>query len=171
MCEISGYSRDELLKIKFTELIHQDFKEFMVKQVSKRFRDNGALPKYEFKGKGKGGVEKYLEGHFSIVEIGEDQYILGQLLDIDDRKKMELELRRREESLRRVLNTSNIGYFEVDLAGNFVYVNEAIAKTLGYPKEELIGMNNREYAEPKYAKKVFHVFNKVYREEKPVTFF
>jgi len=171
VCEISGYSRDELLNMKWTKLVHPEFREFMLGQVEKRFRQQGALPKYEFKAIDRYGNEIYMEGHFSLVDIGGDTCILGQVLDISDRIKMEIELKRREESLRRVLDTSNLGYFEVDIAGNFLYLNEALAKMFGYPKEELIGMNNREYTEPEEAKKVYKVFNKVYREEKPATFF
>ncbi len=171
VCEISGYSRDELLNMEWTKLVHPEFREFMLGQVDKRFRQKGALPKYEFKAINKDGSEIYMEGHFSLVDIGGERCILGQVLDISDRKKMEIELKRQEESLRRVLETSNLGYFEVDIAGNFLYVNDALAKMFGYPKKELIGMNNREYSEPGDAKKVYKVFNKVYREGKPVTFF
>ena len=55
------------------------------------------------------------------------------------------------------------GYFEVDLAGNFTLVNEAECRNLGYSKkQEMIGMNNRQYTEKEEAKKVAQGFKQVY---------
>lgn len=171
MCDLSGYTKDELLSLNYVELIHPDYRDFMVNQVMKRFAENGALPSYEFKAISKDKREFYLQGFFNVVELDKQKYILGQVLDITDRKIMEKELKRREASYRTILETSNLGYFEVDLAGNFTYVNDTLARLFGLPKEKLIGMNNREYSTPEQAKKVFRVFNKVYREEVPSTFF
>lgn len=171
MCVLSGYTKDELLSLNYVELIHPDYRDFMVNQVMKRFAENGALPSYEFKAISKDKRELYLQGFFNVVELDKQKYILGQVLDITDRKIMEKELKRREASYRTILETSNLGYFEVDLAGNFTYVNDTLAKLFGLPKEKLIGMNNREYSTPDQARKVFRVFNKVYREEVPSTFF
>jgi len=170
-CELSGYSKEELLNMKFTELIHSEYRHFLVAKVTNKFTHIKRLPFYEFKIIDKQGVEKFLKGYLSRINIGKDIYILGQVSDVTDKHKIERELKRRENSLRRVLETSNLGYFEVDLAGNLLYANDALAKILGYPKKELIGMNNREYTKPEYAKKVFKITNKVYREEKPATFF
>lgn len=171
LCKLCGYSKEELLKMKFTELLHPEYREFLVAEVNRKSIRRDRLSIYKIKIIDKHGVEKYLEGYIYPVNIGKDIYILGQMLDVTDKHKMEREFKRREESLRRVLENSNLGYFEVDLAGNLLYANEAIAKLLGYPKEKLIGMNNREYTPPEYAKKVFKIFNKVFREEKPATFF
>jgi PAS domain S-box-containing protein len=60
------------------------------------------------------------------------------------------------------------GYFEVDLAGNFTFVNDAECAILGYSIQELIGMNNRQYTDKETAKKVFAAFNKLYRTGEPV---
>ncbi len=171
MCEVSGYTKDELLRIKFTKLIHPDYKGFVVEQLKKRFSKEDALPSYEFKAVTKNGEEKFFQGFFILIEVNNQKYVLGQLLDITERKIIEKELERREASYRTILEASNLGYFEVDLAGNFTYVNNSLAKIFGLPKEKLIGMNNREYSSPEEAKKVFEIFNRVYREEVPNTFF
>jgi len=44
-------------------------------------------------------------------------------------------------------------YFEVDLAGTLTFFNESLCEIYGYPKEELMGMNNRQYADKENAKK------------------
>jgi len=76
-------------------------------------------------------------------------------------------LQESEEKYRTVLESIEEGYFEVDLAGNFTFLNEAICKILRYEKNHLIGMNNRKYMDEENANKIYHTFNKVYRNKKP----
>jgi PAS domain S-box-containing protein len=47
------------------------------------------------------------------------------------------------------------GYFEVDLAGNFTFFNDLLYRAIGYSKEELMRMNNRQYTNKEYSKKLF----------------
>ncbi len=76
-------------------------------------------------------------------------------------------LQESEEKYRTVLENMEEGYFEVDLAGNFTFVNESTCKILGYEKNELIGINNRKYMDEKNAKNIYHAYNKAYRGGKP----
>ena len=66
------------------------------------------------------------------------------------------------------LKTYEEGYFEIDLAGNLTFFNDSVCQILGYPKKELMGMNNRQYTDKETAKKVFQAFNKVYSTRKPL---
>jgi two-component system cell cycle sensor histidine kinase/response regulator CckA len=83
--------------------------------------------------------------------------------DITERKKTEGALRRSEEKHRTILENIQDGYLEVDLAGNFTFVNNAECRNLGYTTEELIGMSYRQYTDETTAKKLYHTFNEVYR--------
>ncbi len=76
-------------------------------------------------------------------------------------------LQESEEKYRTVLENMEEGYFEVDLAGNFTFVNEATCKILGYEKNELIGINNRKYMDEKNAKNIYNTYAKAYRGGKP----
>ena len=69
----------------------------------------------------------------------------------------------KEEKYRTILETTEEGYYEIDLAGNFTFFNDPVCKLLGYSRKELMGMNNRNYTDKETAKKVFQAFNKVYR--------
>ncbi len=72
-------------------------------------------------------------------------------------------LRESEEKYRNILEGMEEGYYEVDLAGNLIFFNNSMCKFIGYSKEELMGMNNREYTTPETAKRVYQIFNRVYR--------
>ena len=69
---------------------------------------------------------------------------------------------------RNILEMINDGYFEVDLAGNLTFFNGAVCRILGYSKEELMGMNYRNYTDPADAKRVFQAYNLVYKTEDPI---
>ena len=71
-------------------------------------------------------------------------------------------LREVEEKCRAIINNIEDGYYEVDLDGNFTYFNDAMAHIVGYTRDELMGMNNREYMDEYNTKQVFEVFNQVY---------
>jgi PAS domain S-box-containing protein len=83
--------------------------------------------------------------------------------DVTERKQAEETLRRSEEKYRNILENMEEGYFELDLAGNFTFVNDAECKNLGYPRKELIGMNNRQYQDKTNAQKMYQRFRDLYR--------
>ncbi|HUL30141.1 MAG TPA: PAS domain S-box protein, partial [Thermodesulfobacteriota bacterium] len=92
----------------------------------------------------------------------------GLVKDISDRERIEEDVIKSEERYRSVLENIQDGYFEIDLAGNYTFVNDAECINLGYTREELIGMNNRQYTEKESAKKVFETFNQVYKTGEPL---
>jgi len=91
------------------------------------------------------------------------QHIAGAL----NRKRADEALRQSEEKYRTILESIEDGYYEVDLTGNFTFFNEPVCKTLGYPAEELMGLNNRQFMAPEIARQVYEEFHKVARTGEP----
>src|SRR4030042_3624310 len=58
----------------------------------------------------------------------------------------------------------------MDLAGHTTYINKESFKFLEYPEEEFVGMSYKDYTTPENAKKLFEIYNKVYRTGEPVRF-
>ncbi|MBI4767879.1 MAG: EAL domain-containing protein [Deltaproteobacteria bacterium] len=83
--------------------------------------------------------------------------------DFTELKEAEEALIQSEERYRTILDNTQEGYFEVDLDGNFTFVNDAECKDLGYSREELIGMNYKQYTDEASAKKLFDLFVGVFR--------
>ncbi|MBW1737571.1 MAG: PAS domain S-box protein, partial [Deltaproteobacteria bacterium] len=67
--------------------------------------------------------------------------------DITERVQAEEALRDSEEKYRTILESIEDGYYEVDIAGNFTFFNDSLSKILGYSKDELMGMNSRQYTD------------------------
>ena len=81
--------------------------------------------------------------------------------EIIDRVQAEEALRESEEKYRTILHSIEEGYYEVDLAGNLTFFNDSLRRHLGYSKNELMGMNNRQYMSAATAKNVYQTFNTV----------
>ncbi|MBM3118174.1 MAG: PAS domain S-box protein [Chloroflexi bacterium] len=103
-----------------------------------------------------------------VKRDGVVRYYLATWVDITERKKAEDTLRQSEERYRTILEEMEEGYFELDLAGNFTFINDSVARHLRYLREELIGTNAREYADEEDVDIVYKAFNKVYRTGEPV---
>ncbi|MBL7204616.1 MAG: PAS domain S-box protein, partial [Desulfobacteraceae bacterium] len=59
------------------------------------------------------------------------------------------------------------GYYEVDLAGNFTFFNDSMCEISGYSRDELMGMNYRQYTNEQDSEKLYNTLNKVYTTGKP----
>ncbi len=68
-----------------------------------------------------------------------------------------------QERFQAVFNSMEEIYFEVDLKGDLTYFNPALCRLMGYAPDELVGKNNREYTSPETAKRMYRIFNQVYR--------
>jgi PAS domain S-box-containing protein len=91
--------------------------------------------------------------------------------EIKDRVLTEDALRQSEEKYRIILESIEDGYYEVDLAGNLTFFSDALCRILGYPRDELMGLNNRVYMSEETAKQVYETFNQVYRTGEPAKAF
>lgn len=106
-------------------------------------------------------LERQVEArNAELVEV--NKQLRGEL---EGRKELEDTLTRQvqsEEKYRIILESIEDGYFEVDIEGNFTFFNEALCRIAGLPRNELMGMNNRDYTTPETARKMYQVFNKVF---------
>jgi PAS domain S-box-containing protein len=86
--------------------------------------------------------------------------------EIINRTHAEEAMRQSEEKHRTILNSIEEGYYEVDLDGNMTFFNDSLCKIIGYPKNELIGINYRQFMGEETAGQVYQTFNQVYRTGK-----
>ena len=169
MCDIFGYSKKELESMTVNNIAHPEDKDISPKFIEKSI--SGEVESIVF--------EKryiYKQGHIiwgqvssSIIkdEKGELLYFISHVHDITQRKQAEEALRESEEKYKTIIENIEDGYYEVDIAGNFTFLNDSMCKILGYSKDELTGLNNRRYMDEENAKKVFKAFNRVYKTGQP----
>jgi PAS domain S-box-containing protein len=91
--------------------------------------------------------------------------------EIIDRVQAEEALSESEEKYRTILHSIQEAYYEVDLAGNLTFFNDSLSRHLGYSKDELLGMNNRQFTSNENIEGVYKTFNSVYKTGKAATAF
>jgi PAS domain S-box-containing protein len=92
----------------------------------------------------------------------------GLISDITLRKRAEEAMRESEAKYRSIIENMEEGYHEVDIKGNFTFFNESMRKIMGYEREQLLGMNYRQYADEENTRKAYQVYTQVYRTGVPV---
>lgn len=164
-----GYHREELTAMPFTKYIPAERLESHANIFKKVYATGQANPRAGWEIICKDGSLHYHEGSVSPIRDADNKIIgfRGLSRDLSDKKKAEEALRQSEEKYRTILETMIESYFEVDLSGDITFFNDALAKTLGYEKDELVGLNFRHYVGTHL--KVVRVFRKVFKSGQPVT--
>ncbi|MBM4350278.1 MAG: PAS domain S-box protein [Deltaproteobacteria bacterium] len=168
---ILGYSSDEptsLTPKQIENLVHPDDRLTFFNQYKTLLEGKSVGPSYEIRAIRKDGSTVWLELSAIQIENNGEPAVLATYVDITERKRAEEALRESGEKYRTILENIEDGYFEVDLAGNFTFFNDAVCRLLGYSRDEMMGMNNRQYMDNENAKKLYQAFNTVYRTGIPI---
>jgi PAS domain S-box-containing protein len=87
--------------------------------------------------------------------------------EIRNKNKAEASFRESEEKYRNILESIEDGYYEVDLKGNYTFFNDSMCRIIGYSRQELMGLNNRDYMDKDNAKKIYKIFSQVFQTRVP----
>ncbi len=166
--EISGYPQDELLRMNFWDIVHPDYKDLIKQRGEDRQKGKPAERRYEFKIICKDGREKWVDLSGASTIMGGKPAGIISVIDITDRKRSEEAMRISEEKYRNILENIEDIYFELDLAGYVVFFNDQLCRISGYTKEELQGMNFKNFAKPPWQKYLYEKFKDIYKTGKPV---
>jgi len=83
------------------------------------------------------------------------------------RRAADSALRESSEKYRTILESIEEGYFETDQKGNLTFSNEAFCKILGYPRNQLLGMNSCDYTTPDTAEKIPRIMEQIKQTGRP----
>jgi PAS domain S-box-containing protein len=73
------------------------------------------------------------------------------------------------ERYKAFIENIDDGVYEVDLKGNFLYVNNALCTIFGFEREEIEGHNFRKFMDEEHGNAAFDVFNRIYKSGKGVS--
>jgi diguanylate cyclase (GGDEF)-like protein/PAS domain S-box-containing protein len=171
VCRHHQRSREELLSINNREYMTPEMAKKTFAIFNKVYRTGIPAQFIDIEIIRKDGTIAMLEESVSLLRnaAGEPIGFYGVSRDRTAQKQAEEALRLSEEKYRTIIENIEDGYYEVDLAGNFTFVNDAACRIQGYIRDEMIGMNNREYMDEKTAQKVYKIFNTVLRTGKSTT--
>ncbi|HMA69501.1 MAG TPA: PAS domain S-box protein, partial [Candidatus Mcinerneyibacterium sp.] len=135
--DISGYKKEELYGRNFWDFVHPDYKEMVKKRGEKRQKGLKAKDSYELKIVTKEGKSKWVLLFGSYTEVEGKPAGLISVIDIDDRKKMENELRRERKRFEVVIEGADLGIWDWNYKTNKVRFNDKWYEMIGYTKNEI----------------------------------
>lgn len=133
---LTGYSEEELVQMRFWELVHPDHREMIRERGLARQRGDFVPPRYEFKILTKSGEARWLDFTAGIIQFQGQPAGVGTAFDITDRKKAEEALRESEESYRRFFEQDLTADIVVSVDGHVLMCNPAYIKMFGFASEE-----------------------------------
>ncbi len=146
MERITGYSREELERMRFSEIVHPDHREMVRQRAFTRQQGKEIPPRYELKILNKQGATRWLDMAPSVVELNGKKVLMGTAVDITERKRMEEELRRSEELTHRILEAVPGGIVEVDKDGNVLQANIEAQRSLGLSALDFLKLKISDFA-------------------------
>ena len=137
ICEMSGYSKEELIGRAAIDFIDESYLNLVHKQRERR--REGYAQSYEAQWKGKDGREipTITSATPILDEKGRFKGSFAVITEITERKRMEEALRESETRFRELADLLPQSVFELDLKGNFTYCNRCGFETFGYTREDL----------------------------------
>ena len=110
----------------------------MVKDISlARARGEAAPPEYEFRHQSKDGETVWVHNLPTIIQYQGQTANMGNLIQINDRKRTEEKLKEFNERYRGLFERSLDLVYLCDFEGNFIDANDAALEGLGYTKKDI----------------------------------
>ena len=113
----------------------------------------------------KNGGRKSLETSVSLMKDSSGKFIgfRGIVRDITGLRRAQRDLEASEKKYRTILETIEDGYYEIDLKGTPLFMNEAVARMSGYSNDELLALNYRNYTDAETSQRLKQVYSQVFQ--------
>jgi PAS domain S-box-containing protein len=171
LCEILGYSSDELINLSVDELSHPEdlmTDKIFFDEILARKRDSYQLEK------------RYIhkDGHlvYTILAVkaifsagGEFKYGISQIIDITTRKLAEKDIQENEEIFNQFLENSPIYVFFKDENIRSLRLSRNYEHLIGRPLNELLHKNMYELFQSEFAKSMVELDRKILKEGNKIT--
>ncbi len=176
LCEILGYSREELLASPTCDqLTHPDDLPREMAQLQRLLA--GEIEHYQMEKRFCRKDDGFIDVALSVKCVrrgdGSMKYTVKTVRDISDRKRLEVaraEQQRSSSLLDAIANTSSDTIFVKDLAGLYLFYNRAAAHEVNQRSEDVIGRDDTALYPAEQAAQLMAVDREVIASGEPVTF-
>ncbi len=157
--ELTGFSFDEIIKMKYWEFVHPDFQNLAKERDLARRNNKNTPNRYEMKIIRKDKQERWIDLTAAAINYAGINSVIVTAFDITERKLDEIALRESEERYRDSFENAVIGKTIINAQGNFLKVNKSFTKMIGYSENELLNMNFSDITHPEDLVKSWHSGN------------
>ncbi len=150
--KLTGYTREELMRVPFWELAHPSIREVVKERGKRRQTGERVEPTiYEIPFLTKSGDVRWGLFAFSSTTYNGKPAGVAIFFDITEKKMLEERLKESEQKFRMLFENANDAIFIHDFDGRFLEVNQTACKRLGYAKEELLRKTPEDIEAPEYS--------------------
>jgi len=141
MCAITGYSADEMLKMRILDITHPDDRKKDWEEFQRVVKGEAADYRLEKRYIRKDGSVVWVNVNMTIIRdvAGQPVRTIAAVEDITERKASEQQIRQ----LSRAVEQSPISIILTNTKGDIHYVNPKFTEVTGYSLEEVVSRNPR----------------------------
>ncbi|MFX0022528.1 MAG: PAS domain S-box protein [Candidatus Hermodarchaeota archaeon] len=169
LCQILGYSEDELIGQDFRNFLDDDSKKLVGERYVRRQRGEEVPSRYEFNVVKKDGEKRCVEIISTVsTELRDGITTIAQILDITERKRIEQKLIESEKKFRSIFEDSPFSIILINLNREIVDCNPASERFSGYNKNELIGKDFKDltFIHPDFLTQIEESFSRLLKGNK-----
>jgi len=168
VCDILGYTSEELLARTFQDVTHPDDLDEDVQSYSRQQKGEFAIYSMEKRYIRKDGSIVWVDMTASLIRDaqGNGLYALSVIQDISERKRVEKELEKARHYIRNIINSMPSVVIGVDADGQVTHYNQEASRHLAGPDRSGVG-DTLERAFPEYAGHMESI-RRAIRERKPM---
>jgi PAS domain S-box-containing protein len=141
ICRISGYNHIEIINKDCRTFLNLENKKIVEKMFFDRRDKNKKAPlKYELVFKHKNGENRLIEISSSLIVDSQDEIrTVAQIIDITERNKMEVSLRKNEERLRSFMDSATENFILLNADLKIIEINKLAIRAFNEKKSYVIG--------------------------------
>jgi len=141
LCNITGYSENELIYQSFMDITHPDDLEADLAQVERVLRGESTGYRIEKRYIRKNGEFVWVELTVSLkrTDTGEPAYFISCITDITERRRASEQLLRRTSELESLLTNLPVGFALFDRHYRYLRINQELSDINGIPLADHLG--------------------------------
>ncbi|HRQ41904.1 MAG TPA: PAS domain S-box protein [Chloroflexota bacterium] len=145
-CDTTGYSAAELQQMNLVDITHADDRDANVQLIQQLLDDEipGFFLEKRYNHKSGKTIHALLQVVLERDADGRPVHLIGQIVDITDRKKAEEARRENQQLLQGLIENSTALIFVKDLDGRYVLVNTPFEKAIHLPRAEILGRTDHD---------------------------
>jgi len=145
----AGYTAEELIGQDSDIIVHPDDREMVKEKAYEMLQGKDSSP-YEFRMVTKQGNIRFIIQIVSSIQYNGKPAILGNAIDVTERRQAEQALRESERRLADIIDFLPDATLAIDMQGNVIAWNHGIEEMTGVKAADMLGKGNHEYAIPFY---------------------
>ena len=147
VCELTGYSEDELLNMDVFDLLHPGDRE-RLRQYAQQRAEGAAPSRYEARLVRKNGDVRYADFSVQAITYQGEHAGLGSIRDVTERRSVERALRESEQRFRALAEETTDIVTRLAPDGTYLYVSPSVKDMLGYAPDDLMGTSYQALIHP-----------------------